>query len=229
MKEKIIEMLALQDKLNTNTNDSNWRNWITPNGKIINWKRCIYMELAEAIDSVSWKHWKNIEGWIDYENFKIEMIDIWHFVMSYLLIHWAYEEIANDIMEYVNVKSEIKLPKELTKEINLELDNILLAYEKIMQLALEKNDSIEYRKNLIESFFYWLDEAWIDFNELYNLYIWKNVLNKFRQDNWYKEWTYIKIWNWKEDNVHMQEVLENNSWFDNIYNKLSEIYTQINK
>ena len=28
------------------------------------------METAEAIDSVSWKHWKNVEGGIDYENFK---------------------------------------------------------------------------------------------------------------------------------------------------------------
>jgi dimeric dUTPase (all-alpha-NTP-PPase superfamily) len=43
------------------------------------------MEIAEAIDSISWKHWKNIEGGIDYENFKVELIDIWHFLISYLL------------------------------------------------------------------------------------------------------------------------------------------------
>ena len=46
MKNKLKEMLVLQDKLNTDTSWENWKLWITNKGKIINWKRCIYMELA---------------------------------------------------------------------------------------------------------------------------------------------------------------------------------------
>jgi hypothetical protein len=61
MKEQLREMLELQDRVNSISSHKEWRNGLTLTGKIINWKRCIYMETAEAIDSVSWKHWKNIE------------------------------------------------------------------------------------------------------------------------------------------------------------------------
>ena len=47
--------------------------------------------------------------------------------------------------------------------------------------------------------------------ELYELYIGKNILNKFRQNHGYKEGSYIKEWNGKEDNVVMQEILASRS------------------
>jgi hypothetical protein len=36
----------------------------------------------------------------------------------------------------------------------------------------------------------------------------KNVLNIFRQDHGYKSGSYINIWNGREDNEHLIEVLE---------------------
>jgi hypothetical protein len=45
-------------------------------------------------------------------------------------------------------------------------------------------------------------------DELYRLYVGKNILNRFRQDHGYKEGTYIKIWQGEEDNVVMQRILE---------------------
>lgn len=227
MKNKIIEMLELQDTLNTNTNTSTWREWITPKWKVINWKRCIYMETAEAIDSVTWKHWKNVDWGIDYDNFKVELIDIWHFLMSYLLTTNSIEEVAELTMKFVNEKSEIKLPKILDKESNLIIDDILLPYEELMFLSLMKDDSQEYIEAYIKSFFVCLDSANISFDDLYKLYIGKNVLNKFRQDHWYKEWTYIKMWNGKEDNVYMQEIIESKTWFDSIYLDLENIYKKL--
>lgn len=227
MKEKIIEMLELQSKLNIDTSWDNWKDWITNKWKIINWRRCIYMELAEAIDSVSWKHWKNIEWGIDYENFKIELIDIWHFLMSELLIHFSVTELVDLIENYSWSKSDIKLPLVWTKENNSYLDDIIEPYEHLMALSLIKTKDKDYLENLIEVFFICLDSASVSFDDLYNLYIWKNVLNKFRQDHWYKEWNYIKIWNGEEDNVVMQRVLENNYWFENIYTKLEEEYSKL--
>ena len=46
------------------------------------------------------------------------------------------------------------------------------------------------------------------FDELYEIYVGKNVLNMFRQDNGYKEGTYNKVWNGREDNEHLIELLE---------------------
>ncbi len=227
MKEKILEMLELQDTFNSYTSWKDWRKWISNKWKIINWKRCIYMEMAEAIDSLSWKHWKNIEGGIDYENFKVELIDIWHFLMSELLRHYDNNELIELIEKYLNSKSDTKLPTSWAKKYNIELDNIIEPYEYLMSLVLMKSNNKNYLENLMESFFICLDSASISFDDLYKLYIWKNVLNKFRQNNWYKEWTYIKMWNWEEDNVIMQRIIEEIVWFEEIYNSLEKTYKSL--
>ena len=66
----------------------------------------------------------------------------------------------------------------------------------------------------------------LGFDELYSLYIGKNILNIFRQDHGYKDGTYIKVWNGKEDNVVMQEILANNSniGVDELYKELEKRY-----
>jgi len=47
----------------------------------------------------------------------------------------------------------------------------------------------------------------MDFDELYRLYVGKNVLNHFRQDQGYKQGTYLKLWQGREDNEHLIEVM----------------------
>jgi hypothetical protein len=51
-------------------------------------------------------------------------------------------------------------------------------------------------------------QSGLNLNALYQLYVGKNILNKFRQDHGYKDGSYIKIWNGKEDNVAMQGILD---------------------
>jgi len=188
------------------------------------------MEIAEAIDSVSWKHWKNVDGWIDYENFRLEMIDIWHFLMSYILTFYEIEDASKLIIDNMKQKSDIKLPLVFTKEDNSEIDEILSVYEDLMIFALINPEDYEfddYLDDFVKQYFICLDSASISFNNLYSLYIGKNVLNKFRQENWYKEWTYKKIWsNWKEDNVIMQEILKTNPLinFQELYIELEKEY-----
>ena len=46
------------------------------------------------------------------------------------------------------------------------------------------------------------------YDELFSLYIGKNVLNGFRQNNGYKSGEYRKLWQGREDNEHLIEVLE---------------------
>ena len=49
--KKVKEMFLMQQALNDETNGVGWEDGYTKNGKLINWKRCIYMECAELIDS----------------------------------------------------------------------------------------------------------------------------------------------------------------------------------
>jgi len=217
MKEKMVEMFKLQERLNDNTNGFGWRDGATKQGKIINWKRCIVMESAELIDSFSWKHWKDIDSGIDLENIKIEMVDIWHFVMSYLLRFQSSEDAAKfSVLAMKN--SSIKLPKEWSKRENSRIDEILKPFEELMALALIKRDDKEYQKELVGQFWECVDVARMSFDDVYRLYIGKNALNQFRQQHGYKEGNYKKLWNEKEDNVIMQEIL--NSDIDISYEKL---------
>ena len=80
--DKILLMLQLQNQLNDATNGEDWTKGITKNNRVIHWKRCIYMECAEMIDSFSWKHWKSLDQGADWDNLQIEVVDVWHFIIS---------------------------------------------------------------------------------------------------------------------------------------------------
>ncbi len=228
MQQKLKEMLEIQEKLNLMTNGKDWKDWITNKGKVINWRRCMYMEMSEAIDSLSRAHWRNIEGGIDFENIKIELVDIWHFLMSELLRLYPLEEVLDLVQENMDYEAEIKLPKTWKKEDNLKLNKYLEHFEVFMGMALLPIEEDEFMENFVQEYFVCLDTMWMSFEDLYKLYIWKNILNKFRQDNGYKEGTYIKIWDGKEDNVYMQKIIEQTSGFLNIYKKLEEKYEKLN-
>ncbi|EMV3225908.1 dUTPase, partial [Campylobacter jejuni] len=102
--EILENMLKLQQKLNDETNGLNWENGYTKEGKLISWRRCIYMECAELIDSFAWKHWKNISSPTNWENVRIEIVDIWHFILSLLLEEYRnkngnnFKIIANEVI-----------------------------------------------------------------------------------------------------------------------------------
>jgi len=210
-------MFTLQDKLNTNTNGENWKSGITNRGKEINWNRCIYMEAAEAIDSFpAWKHWKNINAKPDWNNLKIELVDIWHFIMSEMIVKYGIEKSVEECYHYYNFTDLKKMDKNFN-----ELDIL----EKIMLDALHKR--IPY-----EIFFVAVEKV-KDFtmDDVYSLYIGKNVLNQFRQEHGYKEGTYKKEWNGKEDNVYMQNLIKDNPSinYNELYTSLEEIYKSINE
>jgi len=207
--EKMLEMFRLQNRLNDDTNGPAWREGVTKQGKRINWKRCIVMESAELIDSFSWKHWKNIAGGIDLENIRIEMVDIWHFVMSYILRFHTPEEAAKLALATMK-ESGVRLPATWSEADNARIETLLEPFENLMALALIKTDDPAYREELLEQFWECVDAVGMDFDALYRLYIGKNALNQFRQTHGYKEGTYKKVWHGKEDNVVMQEILARN-------------------
>jgi dimeric dUTPase (all-alpha-NTP-PPase superfamily) len=225
---KILEMLKLQQELNDSTNGKNWELGTTKNGKKIDWRRCIYLEASELIDSYPWKHWKDINALPDYENIKIEIVDIWHFVMSEILRIYKIKELGSieDIAKIVSTSpyfqnfSLSNTKKELTIYQQIEL------VEDMIGVIFCKKDDIEA---LINSFLNTSSNLNLKLPELYQLYIGKNILNKFRQDHGYKEGKYIKNWNGKEDNVVMQNILNKNKEITpkELYQELENIYLTI--
>lgn len=222
---KILQMLELQQELNDTTNGVNWEAGVTQNGKKIDWRRCIYLEAAELIESYPWKHWKNIDASPDYANIKIEIVDIWHFVMSETLRLYKIENLGSiaDIASTVANMEGFETFKKSDKGVVLEsYAQIALVEEMIRILFCEKEDI----NALLISFLTISSKLNLKLPELYELYIGKNILNKFRQNHGYKEGSYIKVWNGKEDNVVMQSILHQHSEItpDALYVALEELY-----
>ena len=217
---KLEEMFLLQKELNDSTNGKNWELGINKYGKEINWLRCIHMEVAELIESTPWKHWKNINSESDMNNIHVELVDIWHFLMSYILqetnvpkavslvnTHCIYEA-----LEEVDYKAMIKEAEKLS----------------YISLAIETGNMPTFSgvERFIDQFFRCCKISGLSFSWLQKLYIGKNCLNKFRQEHGYKEGTYIKQWDGKEDNVVMVSILDKmeNVSFDILYSKLEKSY-----
>jgi dimeric dUTPase (all-alpha-NTP-PPase superfamily) len=183
------------------------------------------MEVSELIESTPWKHWKNIAADPDLENIHIELVDIWHFLMSYIL-------------QETNVPKAVSLVNthciyEATNLEDVNVQALISESEKLsyISLAIETGNMPRFSgvERFIEQFFRTCKIAGLSFTDLQKIYIGKNCLNKFRQDNGYKEGTYIKVWNGKEDNVVMMEILDSleDITFDSVYNALNDIYTTL--
>jgi dimeric dUTPase (all-alpha-NTP-PPase superfamily) len=228
--DKILLMLQLQADLNEATNGEKWTSGITKNSKVINWKRCIYMECAEMIESFTWKHWKNIDKETDWDNLQVEVVDVWHFIMSLAIENYSQtlrgqiEDLAINISE---LESFNKINTQNTTFA--QQDDIIEKIESIMLDTLSK-EPLNLEK-LISDFFDLVVMSGLDLESLYKLYVGKNILNQFRQDHGYKEGNYIKIWAGEEDNVIMKRILEENSDIkpDELYKKLTKLYLALNK
>ncbi len=228
--DKILLMLQLQAQLNEATNGPDWVNGVTKNAKVINWSRCIYMECAEMVDSFSWKHWKNIDAQPDWDNLQIEVIDVWHFIISLGIENYSkmlkgnIEELAINISQ---MDSFSKIEIETTTFTSQ--DEVISKVENIMSLVLSKGELD--LDALISEFFDLTIMSGLNLQTLYRLYVGKNILNQFRQDHGYKDGTYIKMWDGVEDNVIMKHIWEYNSDIkpEALYKELTKLYLALDK
>lgn len=217
---KLEEMFLLQKKLNDSTNGINWELGVNKFDKEINWLRCIHMEVAELIDSTPWKHWKNISAEPDMNNIHVELVDIWHFLMSYIL----QETNIPKAVSLVNTHCIYEASK------NVDVKQMVKESEKLsyIALAIETGNMPAFTgvERFIDQFFRACKVSGLSFTWLQKLYIGKNCLNQFRQDNGYKEGIYKKVWNGKEDNTVLVEILENMDSvdFETLYGELDKVY-----
>ncbi|QWU79686.1 dUTPase [Campylobacter novaezeelandiae] len=223
--EILKNMLELQQKLNDETNGIGWENGYTKEGKLISWRRCIYMECAELIDSFAWKHWKNIASSTDWNNVHIELVDIWHFILSLLLEKYKNDKNYNNIaMEISSISIFQDFSKEKMKPNESDTYNILNDIE----LLIHECSGFNLRLyTLLSNYFALAIKCGLNLESLYKTYIGKNILNIFRQEHGYKEGSYKKNWNGKEDNEILNEILENKFDYKEIYQSLEEYYKKV--
>ncbi|MDA9801136.1 dUTP diphosphatase [Candidatus Pseudothioglobus singularis] len=214
---QIEQMFLLQMQLNNQTNGQVWIKGYTKENRQISWYRGIYMEVAEAIDSFNWKHWKNIDDEPDWDNIRLELVDIWHFVMS--------ESIRINDQSYANKHLDMKAKGDY------DTDTLISLLEKMLKLSVVSsiNKEINNIREITDTFFIIISHLDIDVENLYKRYVVKNQLNTFRQQNGYKDGSYIKIWGGVEDNVVAFNIMNMNPKITptELYDKLDSAYSKL--
>lgn len=181
MKQQLITMLELQDAMNSKVNPE-WRSQGNE------WYRAIWVECAELMDHYGWKWWKSQQP--DLEQVELELIDIWHFGISIAL-----------------EKAQTHHYSELAAQLEQEL--VFEKTESDFRVAIEAFalKTLSTKRFDVKGFASLMTLSGLSFEGLFRSYVAKNVLNIFRQDNGYKEGSYIKVWQGKEDNEHLMEIL----------------------
>ncbi|BFN00738.1 MULTISPECIES: dUTP diphosphatase [Moraxella] len=182
----IEKMLTMQDSMNTTVNN-HWRNENNP------WYRAMWTECAELMDHIGWKWWSKQE--LDINQAEMELVDIWHFGLS---------DILQKGVESIAILKDVEsIYQNTLKHERNEIDK-----KEVLKNVENFSESILIKKTFdIKSFFVLANSLNLDFDRLTLLYIAKNVLNKFRQNNGYKSGTYTKIWGGKEDNCHLTQIV----------------------
>ncbi len=201
MKQQLMVMLDMQDAMNAHVNPD-WRN--AGNA----WYRAIWTECAEMLDHYGWKWWKHQQPELD--QVRLELVDIMHFAMSdYLLQDDDKATVA------ARIEAELNAPRQ-HDDIRAAIESMALST--IAEHSMHFSDFASIMA-LIE----------MDFDQLYRMYVGKNVLNFFRQDHGYKQGSYIKTWDGREDNEHLAELLasldsNSQSFRDDVYQGLAARY-----
>ena len=149
--------------------------------------RAIWIECAELIEHFGWKWWKYQEP--DLEQVELELVDIWHFGLSTLIVEYG-DQVVDVIAGTAGT----------SKDADALLD-FREAVEDIAQQALMGRFSLT-------AFAQAMRLLPMSFERLYTIYVAKNVLNVFRQAHGYKEGSYRKLWQGREDNEHLTELAQ---------------------
>lgn len=206
-------MLTLQDKMNKKVNP----NWLNAG---YGYLRAAMIEAVEGIEHHGWKWWKAQQK--DLPQLQMELVDIWHFALSAIII-----EFDGDINSSAEtISAELSDTKTVItfdgKDYDFSTSSILDNLELMTGLCAAKRFSVPLFVKIV-------DQAEMSTDELYRQYVGKNVLNFFRQDNGYKDGSYQKLWQGREDNEHLVEVLNSldiasPSYSDLVYQGLSARY-----
>lgn len=202
MQTQLQVMLELQEAMNTRVN-ADWRE------KGFEWYRAIWIECAELMDHYGWKWWKKQTP--DIEQVKLELIDIWHFGLSIMLIKGIAATDIND---------------QLARALN---ESPVLGFHDTLEVFAA--DTLSNKDFSIDKFAVLMQATNMTFTDLYTGYVGKNVLNFFRQDHGYQDGSYQKVWNGLEDNEHLVEVVQTidttaENFKEALYDALSARYQQ---
>ncbi|MFL2495372.1 MAG: dUTP diphosphatase [Porticoccaceae bacterium] len=204
MKQQIMTMLDLQNDMNTKVH-ADWR------AQNFEWYRAIWIECAELLDHYGWKWWKKQTP--DVDQIALELVDIWHFGLSLMLLSNDSKDVLVDQVEQIFMSPVMS-------------DDFAIDLESFTEKTLITKDFD------LQGFARLMAGINMDFETLYVGYVGKNVLNFFRQDYGYKDGSYVKQWNGVEDNEHLVQIVStldtsSSAFAKNLYSQMELRYKEL--
>jgi len=198
--DKFKEVAQLQVELNNKLVPE----WRTAN---LNWQDAILAEAGEFIESTGYKWWKKIKP--DWDNMKVEAIDLLHFIIADYLKFAGYEN-ESPLDKKIHVFgyfmgdafiSGKKVP--VPEDENIRLGQIKEELHILVSMNYQK-DRVKMVYPLTRIFIL----LGLDENDVYKRYGVKNLLNIYRSERGYNEGKYVKEVCGNEDNVAIAKILQ---------------------
>lgn len=206
MNKKIQKCIDLQTAFNDAVNPE-WRR------AGYRWNRAMWIEAGEMADHIGYKWWKNIDAAPAQKQVLLELVDIFHFYLSSLI-----QSGKRDLVDHI--VNNARFAQQHTPDKSKE--TLLSSIDELVNILTTPGMS-DFR--LSTDFFRVMYTAGFTIEDVVDYYLGKNALNFFRLNNDYKIGSYVKIWNGKEDNVILDEILQSGDRdFDSITAKLSAAY-----
>jgi dUTPase-like protein len=206
-------MLELQDSMNRKINPG----WLSAGYPFL---RAVLVEAVEGLDHYGWKWWKAHSA--DLVQLRIELVDIWHFLLSEYLVRADGDKAAaaRSLLEDWQGGTRVQFDARL---YDIRLLDIRGKLELLTAMAAVRRVCAPLVAELLAS-------CDMTAAQLFREYVSKNVLNHFRQDHGYKTGEYRKLWDGHEDNVHLMQILQELPASDEqlpqaLYQSLNERYT----
>jgi hypothetical protein len=204
MLQQLTTMLEMQDRMNRKVHPD----WIDQQ---FAWYRALWIECGELIEHYGYKWWKHQQP--AWEHVKLEIVDIWHFGMS---------------MRFDGTSTPAQIAAGMLEELRVNPPQPMELREAVEALA---GRALVGREFAVGHFWSLLQAAGMTPDALFAAYVGKNVLNFFRQDHGYKDGSYRKTWQGREDNEHLAELLgeldsRSPRYADELYGALAARYAQ---
>lgn len=202
---QLEQMADAQNKLNTLILGKDWAT------QDKDWELAVIMEAAEAIEHKGWKWWKHQEA--DIPQLQMELVDIMHFALSGVMA--GPRDLSYTIDNSI-VSSTI---------IGYDESHLVFLLKDIIGTVVQEGMG----NHLLEAIQEAMVVAGMTGESVFKMYMSKNLLNIFRQENGYKEGTYQKIWNGKEDNEVLADLMEtvdlySSTFYNDLHSKLAKAY-----
>ena len=185
--------------------------------KKLDWWMAIIDEWNEILNSYRWKWWKDTNklGQVDFKNIEVEMVDIFHFLISKAIEENKTDFFYSIIFAMSATKSDqyIQNPQLLMKKIRKEA------------LPMSGYEVFEIVAIIWSDIWFKTGKTYEDLMKWYRV---KNALNIIRQEYGYKEGNYIKQWGDMEDNEVAWKIADelelNKDMFNDLLNELRKYY-----